>query len=361
MSRKKLKNTNETLALGEAYANSYIKKDEEKLRAFLCLMDLLRGRISIISNDYAEEEFEKAKEKFPRLSISDALHIATAIKHSCSIFKTADRDIYGLNPCKIYVLALMTRINLTRSKSPAGFFFIILCSIILIDMTLSQLKSIKDKKSLKRAILEYGKNAKKQKKPLDIRSFGFVQREKKNNKIVKNRCLRDFLYYVLHYYFPEVFNPDFINPQTIEDIRLFGFKIPEYLPAGGAQYSGIPKLLRAYKLKLELNGKKIQNKKDFLKYFIFKSISYDNLIKLIKHYLKNDIACGIDIPVKLLLDHIIFICGIDSENLYLIDTHIAKKVNYKKISKDKNKFVMAYKSSDLEKDWGFRGLLWAVV
>lgn len=120
------------------------------------------------------------------------------------------------------------------------------------------------------------------------------------------------------------------------------------------------KLLKTYKLKLELNGKSIKNKKDFLKYFIFKrSISYDDLIKLIKRYLKNNIACGIDIPVKLLLDHVIFVCGIDSENLYLIDTHIAKNVNYQKITKNKDKFIMSYKLSDLKKDWDFRGLLWA--
>lgn len=229
-------------------------------------------------------------------------------------------------------------------------------------MTLSQLKSIKDKKALKQAILEFGKSARKQKQAINLQNFGFVQREKKNNRIVKNRCLRDFLYYVLHYYFPEVFNPDFITPQVIEDIRLFGFKIPEYLPAGGAQYSGIAKLLRAYKLKLELNGKKIQNKKDFLKYFIFKrGISYDNLIKLIKEYLKNNIACGIDVPIKLLYDHIIFVYKIDKANIYLIDTHKSSYVNYKKISKNKNKFLMAYKLEDLKKDWDFRGLLWAVV
>lgn len=266
----------------------------------------------------------------------------------------------------------MTRINLTRSKSPAGFFFIILYSIILIDMTLSQLKSIfsdyqskptrQNKKTLKQAILEYGNHAKKQVEPINLKKFGFVQREKKNNKIVKNRCLRDFLYYTLHYYFPEVFNPDFINPQTIEDIRLFGFKVPEFLPAGGAQYSGIAKLFGAYNLKLELNGKLTKNKKDFINAFILqRKISYNNLIKLIKKYLKNNIACGIDIPVKLLLDHIVFICGLDKNNLYLIDSHIVKKINYQKVSQNKGQFLMAYKLEDLKRDWDFRGLLWAVA
>lgn len=239
-------------------------------------------------------------------------------------------------------------------------------------MTQSQLKSIffnyqskltkQSKKALNQAILEYGNNAKKQGELINFKNFGFVQREKKNNKIVKNRCLRDFLYYTLHYYFPEIFNPDFINPQIIENIRLFGFKIPEYLPAGGAQYSGIAKLLKAYNLKLELNGRLIKSKIDFLNVFLIKRrITYDNLIKIVKKYLKNNITCGIDVPITLFYDHIMFVCKIDKENIYLIDTHKAKNIKYKKISKDENEFVMAYKLSDLKKDWDFRGLAWAVL
>jgi len=39
--------------------------------------------------------------------------------------------------------------------------------------------------------------------PTNLDKFGFVEREKKNGKLVKNRCGRDFLYYTLHYYFPQ--------------------------------------------------------------------------------------------------------------------------------------------------------------
>jgi len=92
------------LSLGEAYGNCY-KKGEEKLKAFTKLMEESRDLIKIISNDYIEEQLEMVRKKFKRLTITDAVHLATALKHRCKIFRTIDPDIYKLDPEKVKELA----------------------------------------------------------------------------------------------------------------------------------------------------------------------------------------------------------------------------------------------------------------
>ena len=65
--------------------------------------------------------------------------------------------------------------------------------------------------------------------PINSTNFGFVDREKIKGKRVTNRCGRDFLYYVLHYFYPEQFNALYNNPLEIEQKKIFGFPVPSGL------------------------------------------------------------------------------------------------------------------------------------
>ncbi len=88
------------LSLGEAYGNCH-NKDELMADAFIDLIKSLGDRIQIIGNDSIEKQFKKVKSKFTKLSITDAMHLATALKHLCSVFRTIDPDLYKLPHKKV--------------------------------------------------------------------------------------------------------------------------------------------------------------------------------------------------------------------------------------------------------------------
>lgn len=82
------------LALGEAIANiKFHKNDEAASLVARLLMTLSKERkIKFLGHDDIGKVLEKVRETFPRLAISDSIHLATAIQNQCSIFVTADRD-----------------------------------------------------------------------------------------------------------------------------------------------------------------------------------------------------------------------------------------------------------------------------
>src|SRR3989344_2758143 len=102
--------------------------------------------------------------------------------------------------------------------------------------------------------------------PIDLKKFNLFNREKgKDGKIKKNRCGRDALYYVLHYYFPDKFNLKLLSPEKIEKQKLFGFLLPDWLPIfSGTTLSKIPKLLTDLKLSTYVNGQLVKTEFDFL-------------------------------------------------------------------------------------------------
>lgn len=90
------KNIISHLALGEAYANLHIKKGEEAVNSFVSLIEKMRGfGCVLVENDGVEKQLKKVNEELERLSITDSIHLATAIKHNSNIFKTNDNDFYG--------------------------------------------------------------------------------------------------------------------------------------------------------------------------------------------------------------------------------------------------------------------------
>lgn len=93
------------LAIGEAYGNC-LGKGEEEANVFTSLMDKIikvkeKYNIKIIGNDKTEFELEKVKSIIRRISITDAIHLATALKNKCRIFKTIDGDFCGESPLKM--------------------------------------------------------------------------------------------------------------------------------------------------------------------------------------------------------------------------------------------------------------------
>ncbi len=88
------------LSLGEAYGNCRFKGPEQE-SAFLQLMRIAGKRMEIVGHDDGVETiFNSVREKFPRLSFTDAMHLATAIKNRCCVFRTADGD-FDLEPAEI--------------------------------------------------------------------------------------------------------------------------------------------------------------------------------------------------------------------------------------------------------------------
>ena len=92
------------LSLGEAYGNEFAK-GEVASRAFTNLIEKMRDYFHLAGNDGVDAILLKVKEYFPRLSITDAIHLSTAIKNQCLAFRTADLDLYGLDDKKVKKLA----------------------------------------------------------------------------------------------------------------------------------------------------------------------------------------------------------------------------------------------------------------
>lgn len=69
---------------------------EEAVHSFVDLILKLQGYLTIVQHDDVVTIFDQVRERFPRLSLSDAVHLATAIKCRCCVFKTSDHDFHGI-------------------------------------------------------------------------------------------------------------------------------------------------------------------------------------------------------------------------------------------------------------------------
>ncbi len=199
---------------------------------------------------------------------------------------------------------------------------------------------------------------------INLESFGFISRETRNDKIVKNRCGRDFFYYALQYFNPEIYNPQKVSPLQIEDTGVFGLTLPMWLIWTGLSFYKIPKILNTLKLELEVNDKKIKN---FGQFFVsllpFRPQSFEEGICLIKSSVDNHYACGIDISIALggLVDHVMFVYGYDNENLYIFDTHQVDRINYEKMTSLSDlRFIMKLPYSEIKKKWTIFNRVWVI-
>jgi len=86
------------LALGEAYGNLFNKKGQDEMDAFTGFLQLLKNKkhIIVVGNDEIDEVLEKIRPFFDRASLTDSIHVATAIVNGCSNVLSGDRDINGI-------------------------------------------------------------------------------------------------------------------------------------------------------------------------------------------------------------------------------------------------------------------------
>jgi len=87
------------LSVGEAFCNC---KDSEQRNAFISLFNNLEKdyKLQTIENDNCDKIFYNIKNYFDRFSLTDSLHLATAIHYKYDVFYTTDRD-YDINTSKL--------------------------------------------------------------------------------------------------------------------------------------------------------------------------------------------------------------------------------------------------------------------
>ncbi len=197
--------------------------------------------------------------------------------------------------------------------------------------------------------------------PIDIDTFGFVQRESHNGVTVKYKCGRDFLYYALSYYFPSKFNRSFNNPEQIDKKGTFGFSVSTSFAWTMLQFIRMPKFLMENKLALSINQKKVSNYLGFIKAMIFSRISYDKAVRLIEKKVNEGNVVGLDLALRFqgLEDHILFVYGYDEKDFYVFDTNKIPKLEYEKITEDE-RFIMKVSRDTVKKRWKMFSRVWEV-
>ena len=160
--------------------------------------------------------------------------------------------------------------------------------------------------------------------PINLETFGFVQREKNNGVTVIYKCQRDFLYYALHYFFPALFNQENNNPKQIEEKGLFGLPVPYLLAWTNFQVYKVPSILKKYSLHLFINKREIRSYIGLVFSLLFSRISYEEAIEIVEKDIQEHNVVAIDIAFKFqgLEDHILFVYGYDEYNLHLRLYHI---------------------------------------
>jgi len=198
--------------------------------------------------------------------------------------------------------------------------------------------------------------------PTDIKKFGFVERETRNGHSLKNRCGRDFLYYALHYHYPNEFNPEHNNPEQIESKRFFGIPVPATFAWTQLQFIYLPKFLRSKSLSLEVNNNFINSFWDFFKAILFSRITYREALLKVEENIRSGDVVGIDIAMAFggLLDHVLFVYGFDEDSLYVCDTRKVSIIEYEKVDKTDSVYYMKISKPEVKKRWKRFSRIWEV-
>jgi hypothetical protein len=201
--------------------------------------------------------------------------------------------------------------------------------------------------------------------PINLDTFGFVEREKKNGKLVIFRCGRDFLYYALTYYKPDIYNPNDLCPTEIERRGIFGLRMPWWMMWSALQFIKVPKTLKQNNLYLTINGKHIRHYFDFLFAHIFpKKISAGDALSAVEASVDKGEVSAIDIGIGSfgLVDHVLFVYGYDNDNLFVFDTQKLPMLEYEKQTKEgDNRFIMKLPKQIVRKRWTRWGRVWIVA
>lgn len=200
--------------------------------------------------------------------------------------------------------------------------------------------------------------------PINLDSFGFVEREKKNGKPIIFRCGRDFLYYALTYYKPDTFSPNKLCPEKIERSGVFGLHVPWWMMWSALQFTKVPDTLKQNGLHLAINGKYIRNYFDFLLAHILpKKIRVDYALSAVETSVNKGEVSAIDIGISMfgLVDHVLFVYGYDDESLFVFDTQKLPMLEYEKQTEESDKrFIMKLPKSVVFKRWTRWGRVWTI-
>jgi hypothetical protein len=195
---------------------------------------------------------------------------------------------------------------------------------------------------------------------VDLETFGFVERESKNGRKVKNKCGRDFLYYALNYYYPDKFNSAINNPVIIDRNRIFGLPVKENLSWAMIQFYKVPKLFQSLGLDFSINGRKIKSFPCFLLSIIKPTDKLaEEAIGEIEKIIDSNSVAGVDISIYGLINHVIFVYGYDHENFYVFETQQIPILEYEKITQD-NKYIMRLPKDIIKKRWTMFGRVWFI-
>lgn len=198
--------------------------------------------------------------------------------------------------------------------------------------------------------------------PIDLKTFGFVEREYINGKVVRNKCGRDFLYYGLHYYFPEKFNKNLNNPVLIEKNKIFGFPVNAIFAWTMIQFYKVPALSKDLGLSLSINSKQIKTFGNFVTSIISPNKKLaEQAINEVEKNIDMGFVTGIDILHSLwgLVNHVIFVYGYDENNLYVFDTRQVGGLEYEKITDD-DKYIMKISKDVIKERWTRFGRVWVI-
>ena len=199
--------------------------------------------------------------------------------------------------------------------------------------------------------------------PIKFENIAFVEREKRNGRTVANKCGRDFLYYALSYYCPDLHNESRGNPLDIEKRRPFGFSVPSWLVWTFLSFCRAPRYFASLGLELCINNQKATTFFQFVKTAMSKSFSVDEALRTIEIAVDNGLASGIDVSIALggLIDHVMFVYGYDADNLYVIDTHKVKQLEYEKITRENDpRYLMRLSKAIVRKRWSRFNRVWVV-
>jgi len=199
--------------------------------------------------------------------------------------------------------------------------------------------------------------------PIKFENIAFVEREKRNGRTVANKCGRDFLYYALSYYCPDLHNALHGNPLDIEKRGLFGFSVPSWLVWTFLSFCRAPHYFASLGLELFINNQRVRTFLQFVKAALSKAHSADDALRIIERAVNAGVVSGIDVSIAFggLVDHVMFVYGYDGDNLYVLDTHQIKRLEYEKLTPEGNgRYLMRLPKSIIRSRWSRFNRVWIV-
>src|SRR3989344_9329517 len=196
--------------------------------------------------------------------------------------------------------------------------------------------------------------------PIDLNIFPFYKREQVRGRTIRNRCGRDFLCYSLAYYFPDKFGLGRLTAYELEHHGYFGVSVPAYLAWTQIQFLRAPKYLKELGLQIVINDRPINSFSDFVRAILFSRMDYKKAISDIEKTIDRSEVAGIDIAVGFggLLDHVSFVHGYDTDNLYTFET-TKTPIQFESIDKNHPQ-VMRLPKREIQKRWTRFGRVWNV-